>query len=138
MSVYQQHKEHRRELREAVDDYSDALRKKQVLFQRTQPSSVPFDRDGGKTTPGSGTDTIDAYLIECEESGVDARLSAAKELIDYLTEQLQYDELLLYHSNEVIDHVYYMAYIERATVPDIASRLHYSQSYVYRLIKEIG
>lgn len=137
MSVYQLHKQHKEELQAAMREYSDALERKRTLFYKTQPSSVPFDKDGGKSTPGSGTDTVDRYLIDLEQSGIDARLRASRELINQMNERIKDDELLLEMSIESKDQVYRMVYIEHRSVPDVASRLHFSQSYVYRILKEI-
>lgn len=137
MSAYQRHKQHRKELLNAIQEYSNDLERKKALFYRTQPSSVPLDKDGGKTSPGSGTDTVDRYLIELEQSGIDARLKASRELINQMNERIRDDELLLRMSIETVDQVYCMVYIEHRSVPDVASRLHFSQSYVYRMLKEI-
>ena len=136
--IYKQHKQHLRELSQAIAEYNDALDRKFVLFQATQPSSVPVDKEGGKKTPGSGTDIYDAYLIELERSGIDARLRASRDLINQMQDRLKDDEILLSMSQDLNDQVYYMNYIERRTVQDIATRLHYSQSYIYRALKEIG
>lgn len=137
MSVYQLHKQHRKELQNAINLWAENMEQKQALFYRTQPSSVPFDKDGGKTTPGSGTDTVDRYLIDLEQSGIDARLRACRDLIKQMSEMIKDDELLLEMSIESKDQVYRMVYIEHRSVPDVASRLHFSQSYVYRILKEI-
>lgn len=136
MSVYQSHKRHKRELNKAILDYSEVLEKKMELFAKTQPSSVPLGKEG-KSSPGSGTDTIDAYLIACEETGIDARLKASRELINHMKERLKDDEDLLRMSAEVVDRVYILYVMERRSVPDIASLLHYTQSNVYKYVREI-
>lgn len=136
--IYQKHKQHLRELSQAINEYNDALDRKVVLFQATQPSSVRVDKEGGKKTPGSGTDIYDEYLIELERSGIDARLKASRDLITQMQDRLKDDEILLGMSTDLNDQVYYMTFIERRTVPDIAARLHYSQSYIYRALKEIS
>lgn len=137
MSAYQRHKQHRKELLNAIQEFSNDLERKKALFYRTQPSSVHLDKDGGKTSSGSGTDTVDRYLIELEQSGIDARLKASRELINQMTERIKDDETLLRMSTEMIDQVYWLTYIEHRSVPDVASKLHYSQSYIYRTLKEI-
>lgn len=137
MSAYQRHKQHRKELLKVIQEYSNDLERKKALFYRTQPSSVPFDKDGGKTMPGSGSDTVDRYLIELEQSGIDARLRTSRELINQMNERIKDDELLLKMSIEMVDQVYWMVYIEHRSVSDVAAKLHFSQSYIYRMLKEI-
>lgn len=137
MAVYEIYKRHKEELVQACKDYSDTLDEQRELFQMTQPSSVQTDREAGGGKRGSGTDRVDRYLIEAEKRSLPERLKSSREIIAGMKERLADDEDLLRMSGELYDRVYYMRFLEHRSVPDIASRIHASQSYVFRIIKEI-
>lgn len=134
--IYKRHIEDKGELIAAMKLYSTILDEKKELFQRTQPSSVTMDHEG-RGTRLSGTDAVDSYLIQSERKNIDERLKEAREIVDGAKKRLEDDELLLKMSMETIDQVYYMRYVEKRGVPDIASRLSYSQSYVFKTLKQI-
>lgn len=133
--IYKQHIRHKRELRQAMTDYSDAIDEKMELFQRTQPSS-PGTREGSSSRV-SGTDKIDSYLIQMERKQIDERLKDAREIVEAMKERLKNDEALLEMSLDTRDRVYFRRFIQRRPVPDVASIEHYSQSYVFKIVKEI-
>ena len=133
--IYRQHIEDKTELIETMKLYSEILDEKRELFQRTQPSSVDMDHVG--KTQRSGTGAVDSYLIQSERRNIDERLKEAREIVEAAKKRLEDDELLLGMSMETIDQVYFMRYVERRGVSDIAARLHYSQSYVFKTLKQI-
>lgn len=135
MEFYPTHHRHKEEFKRAVREASEIVDEMVELFQRTQPSSMSMETVGG--TRREGTDKIDQYLIEKERKQIDARLKAAREICDELRRRLDDDERCLQLSQELTDRVYYCQRVQKMGVPEIASRLHYTQSYVYAVIREI-
>ena len=135
MEYYSMYIRHKRELFEALKEHSKIVDEKVELFQRTQPSSVDMGKVGRGTS--TGTDKVDSYLIKNEERQVDARLKASKEICEEMIRRLDYDEKMVRMSSEAADRVYALRFLDRLSIGDIASRLHYDQSYIYKIVKKI-
>lgn len=135
--IYKDYQRHKADLIQALKDYSNLLDEKAELFQRTQPSAVTLDRVGSGGTMVSGTDQVDAYLIQSERKQLDERLKDARDIVNGMKERLDNDELLLSLSPDRIDHVYLYRYVKGRSASDTASILHYSQSYVFKMCREI-
>lgn len=135
--IYRDYIRHKADLVQALKDYSDALDEKAELFQRTQPSSVSFDRIGTTGTRGSGTDQIDEYLIQTQRRQLDERLRDARDIVELMKERLANDETMLSMSEDAVDRVFLVRYVKNRSAADTASILHYSQSYVFKLCREI-
>lgn len=137
MAAYKEFIRHKKELIQAMQDYSATLDEKMEIFQRTQPGAVRFDKVGGGGTQTSGTEAVDLYLVEMERRQINERLQNSREIIQGMKERLLDDETVLRMSIETDDRIYLLRFIEKKSVPDIASVLHYSQSYIFRTIKRI-
>lgn len=135
--IYKDYIRHKADLVQALKDYSDALDEKAELFQRTQPSSMSFDRIGSAGTRGNGTDQIDEYLIQTQRRQLDERIRDARDIVELMMERLENDETMLKMSDDAADHVFLLRYVKNRSAADTASILHYSQSYVFKLCREI-
>lgn len=135
MEYYPTHARHKKELYEALKHHSELVDEMVELFQKTQPSSLDMEKEG--RTQGNPTDKMDSYIIKKENLQLDARVAASRDICNEMIQRLDNDERVLRMSMEQADRIYVLRYIDKISPADIASKLHYGQSYVYRMLREI-
>ena len=75
-------------------------------------------------------------MIRIEALNIEERLRVLREALAAKRERVDALQVLLKASILVEDRIYYLRYIDHRHASDIASILHYSQSYVYRVLKK--
>lgn len=120
---------------DAQEQYEEILNEKEVLFARTQPNGVRYDKE--KVSGGSHGDPFADYLTEKERRRIDERLAEAKTLVDERLEIMKRKEHELRLSDGLYDTVYRCRYIDRSHVKKIAKIIGYSRSQTYRVIERI-
>lgn len=121
------------ELDQAQKDLKEILDLQEEAFQMTQPKSVQTDRDGGSAVY---VDKTAEYLERVEKMALRERLQTAREALAAKRERVEAVTILLKASGLLDDRIYYLRYIEHRPAQDIASILHYTQSYVYKTLKK--
>ena len=121
------------ELDQAQKDLKEILDLQEEAFQMTQPKSVQTDRDGGSAMY---IDKTAEYLERVEKMALRERLQTAREALAAKRERVDAVTILLKASDLLDDRIFYLRYIEHTPPQDIASKMHYSQSYVYRMLKK--
>lgn len=121
------------ELDQAQKDLKEILDLQEEAFQMTQPKSVQTDRDGGSAVY---VDKTAEYLERVEKMALRERLQTAREALAAKRERVEAVTILLKASDLLDDRIFYLRYIEHTPPQDIASKMHYSQSYVYRMLKK--
>lgn len=121
------------DLDQAQKDLKEVLDLQEEAFQMTQPKSVQTDKDGGS---GVYMDKTAEYMERVEKMALRERLQTAREALAAKRERVEAVMILLKTSNLLEDRIYYLRYIDHRPAQDIASILHYSQSYVYKTLKK--
>lgn len=119
----------------AVEAVEQILEDKLALFQRTQPQSPITGSE--RVDGGSPKNKQEEYVIKLEEKQIRERLELAKELMTDRWMLLEQKELELRHSKNVKDIIYCLKFLDGLDAGDIATELNYSESHVYRIIKNI-
>lgn len=122
------------DLDQAQKDLKELLDLQEEAWQVTQPKSLPTDKDGGR---GGYSDKPGDYMVRIEALHLSERLAVAREALAAKKERVEAVLMLLKVSGLVEDRIFYLRYIDHRQPADIASMLHYSQSYVYKTLKKI-
>lgn len=115
--------------------YNNILTEKERLFTKTQAKAIRYDKE--KVQNSVGSNGFDEYLIAVEEKKIDKRLNVAREFLDGREKLLQMKEKELRQSQDRLDIVYCMKYVEGKKICTIAKALNYSNSQVYRILNKI-
>lgn len=133
--VYIEFEEFRMKYCESQRKYEQILTEKEVLFAKTQPKSIQFDKE--RVSGGSPDNAFDTYLIQKEQKKIDVRLAEAKSIMEERENLLRLKEEELRHSNEIIDKVYCCRVLDKMKMARITRILNYSESHIYRMLGEI-
>lgn len=116
--------------------YNAILTEKEDLFTRTQPNAIRYDKERVQSSGGIGNG-FDEYLIAKESKKIDERLEEVKSLLDDREKLLRLKEKELRLSNDKMDRIYLLRYVEGIKPHKIAKSLNYSVSQVYRVLNQI-
>lgn len=119
-------------LDQAQKDLKELVDLQEEIFSTTQPKSVTMDKEGR----GGYSDRSADYLVKMEAVHLRERLMVAREALAAQKERVEAVLVLLKASGLIEDRVFYLRYIEHRPANDIASILHYTQSYVYKTLKK--
>lgn len=136
MAVYLIYEQAKRKYQDALKSYEDILDEKEALFNRTQPRSMQYDAE--RVDGGTSVNSFDEYLIKKEERQIDERLSEAERLLHQRNQLLQIAKVRLYTSQSVEDKIYIQRIIEKKQIYKVSSKVGYSQSQVFRILKKIN
>ena len=115
--------------------YDEVLTEKEDLFDRTQPQGVSFDKErvGGTSDHNS----FDEYLVAVERKQIDERLAEIKNIMDKRYDLLMDKEDELRASQEIMDRLYVLRFLEHQKMQKIARQINYSESHIYRLMNQL-
>lgn len=105
------------------------------LFDRTQPKGVQFDKE--KVQVSHTGDQFAEYLIEKERKSLDHRLEMAQAIMAKRKRLLESREEQLRASKALYDRIYCMRFLDHMKVSEIAIKVSYSESQVYRIMERI-
>lgn len=120
---------------EAQRMYDQVLSDKEGLFSMTQPKGTAYD--GDVVIGGHPQNTFDMYLIKQEFEQIDIKIMEIKSLIDERKHLMDIQEERLRKSKALVDRIYLMKYLECRRVSEIAWKVSYSESQVYRILDRI-
>lgn len=114
----------------------DALMsEKEMLFSKTLPTAIQLDKE--RVSGGIQSNSFDDYLIKKEQLHLDEQLLEAESIIVSREKMLKMKESELRSSRNLHDRIYVMRYIDRSRVINIAKRIGYSESQIYRILETI-
>ena len=135
MMIYLEYEEYRMKFLSAQRTYDEVLTEKEDLFDRTQPQGVSFDKErvGGTSDHNS----FDEYLVAVERKQIDERLAEIKNIMDKRYDLLMDKEDELRASQEIMDRLYVLRFLEHQKMQKIARQINYSESHIYRLMNQL-
>lgn len=119
---------------ESLRRLKELLDRKEEAFTRTLPSAIRYDLQKVLHSITSHS-TLDDYVMDVEK--IDQQIRSAKIILMDRKEMLDLKEEELRKSKDVDDRVYYLKYIQRLTVEQIAIRMHYSEGNIYYHLAKI-
>ena len=119
---------------ESLRRLKELLDRKEEAFTRTLPSAIRYDLQKVLHSITSHS-TLDDYVMDVEK--IDQQIRSAKIILMDRKEMLDLKEEELKKSRDVDDRVYYLKYIQRLTVEQIAIRMHYSEGNIYYHLAKI-
>jgi len=132
---YIEYAESRERYEVAKGRLEDLLREKEELFDRTQPRSVPFDKE--RVDGGGTSHPFEEYLIALERTKLDERIAAAREILQDRSQLLKETEEDLRRSAETEDVIYCLRILDGRKVAEVAAATYYSEAQIYRVLREI-
>lgn len=132
--IWEEYEAQKARYSDAQKQYAELVEQKEVIFQKTQPSAVRYDKD--VVTGGGAENPLEAYAIQIER--LEMRLSLAHTIVEnnaYLLKRKRED---LMDSPDFRDKVYRMRYLQRMRVVKIAEIVHYSEPTVWRTLRQIA
>lgn len=133
--IYKDFHRHHRLYIEAQAQLAEIIGEKEVLFARTQPSAIRYDKV--RITGGEPTNAYDEYLAAKEKLRIDERIKEAR---DILAERSAIRQSLIEElkaSHDIKDRIYYLKYIEGRQTGEIAKKVGYSKAQICRIQKMI-
>ena len=133
MELFVEHYRLNEEYKEAKKEFDKALEKKSQLLYSIVPKSANFENELVK---GSSSNKFLNYTIKMEE--IDKEINVRRNLRDVLAYRLKLKEIELKKSDNILDKVYYLKFVERMKVKYISIKINYSKEQTYRFLKKIA
>lgn len=133
-SIYLEYESYKQKLYAAQKNFDKILKRKEELFDMTQPTSPGM---GEKVSGGEPRNKFDSYLITKDEENLDALLKEAREILDDRKILLESKREELKASKNLYDKIYYYRFIEYYHVNRIARTVGYSEAQTYRILDKI-
>lgn len=119
---------------ESLRRLKELLDKKEEAFTRTLPNAIRYDLQ--KVMHSVSTNSaLDDYIMDVEK--IDQQIRSAKIILMERKDMLDLKEEELKKSRDTDDRVYFLKYIQRLTVEQIAIRMHYSEGNIYYHLAKI-
>jgi hypothetical protein len=134
--IYVEHARIRAKCFKALQNYERILDERNRLFERTQPKGINAEKD--RVNGGESVNAFDSYLIAKEKARIDEREKEAQAASNSAFVLLRQIEKQLKESNDIYDQIYRLYRIEKLNPAQIAARVPYSKTSVWRKIKEIN
>lgn len=122
------------ELKIAIERIKTLREKKKMYFEQTQPKSSKM-KDVVVTNSFKG-DMFSTYMAKIE--AIDAEIAILEQEITLLKKNLRKMEKALRKMNDSLSRVFILRYIEGLSVREIALRINYSESHIYRILGKIN
>jgi DNA gyrase/topoisomerase IV subunit A len=130
--IYEQYHDLKTKYLDAQKQFDDVLSEKEQLFAQTQPKAIITDQE--KVSGHSISNPFDKYLIEKERKQIDQRIAEIQSILECREQLLRIKEQELRRSAQLYDKVYRMHFIERMNGYQIAKRLYYSKTQIYKIL----
>ena len=119
---------------ESLRRLKELLDKKEEAFTRTLPNAIRYDLQ--KVMHSVSTNSaLDDYIMDVEK--IDQQIRSAKIILMERKDMLDLKEEELKKSRDTDDRVYFLKYIQRLTVEQIAIRRPYSAGNIYYHLAKI-
>lgn len=131
--IFIEYEELKEKFNKAQKEYDKLLDQKEIIILSPQVKSTQIKVC--TSTSNKKTDKTLEYLISLEE--LMPKLNESRSLLGEREYLLKLKKLQLVESQELLDKVYVMRYIENMPVKHIARNLIYSKQRIYQLLEEI-
>lgn len=133
--VYLEYERYKKRFSDVQHIFECMLLEKEMIFTRTQPNAIRYDKDAVHSSINSNM--LEQYVIELEETKIDAKLEPIRQILIDRHRLLMLKEQELRKSGNKYDKIYVNYFIDDLSIKDIAKALNYSISQVYRIIEKI-
>lgn len=134
INVYLEYESYKQKLYAAQNKFDKLLKRKEELFDMTQPTSPGM---GEKVSGGSPRNRFDSYLIQKEEENLDDLIDEARDILEDRVILLESKLEELKASKNLYDKIYYYRYVENYKINRIAKMVGYSEPQTYRILDKI-
>lgn len=131
--LFLQHYETKQEYLKGKYKYDKLIEKKAMLVISTQPKATSYDKElvkGG--IPTNKFENVVEKLEQLDPEIIDTRNKRDKN--EYYLKKI---EIELKDSDYILDRIYYLKYIKRYRVRQIAININYSTRRTYQMLQEI-
>lgn len=132
--IYEEYESIWNTIRKKEKELFDLINKRDELFLYTQPKSSKFDKekvDGKKTA-----NMMEEYVIQKEY--LNERIMQLNITLDDIYQVLKRKRDELKQSKNIYDRIYYYYCIERLSIFKVSCLMNYSESQIYRKLKNMG
>ena len=133
--IFQEYEVCKAKYRELQRNFDSVLTEKERLFVITQPKAITYDKD--KVQSGHNSNTLEDYVISCEEKHLDDKLNELKRLLEDRGMLLKVKEEELRRSQDKKDKIYVLLYLDCMSIRKVAESLSYSKAQIQRINAEI-
>lgn len=133
--IYQEYEVCKAKYRELQKSFDSVLTEKERLFVITQPKAITYDKD--KVQSGHNSNTLESYVISCEEKHLDDKLNELKRLLEDRGMLLKVKEEELRRSQDKKDKIYVMLYLDCLSLRKVAETMSYSKTQIQRINAEL-
>lgn len=133
--IYQEYEVCKAKYRELQRNFDEVLTEKERLFVKTQPKAITYDKD--KVQSGHSGNTLEDYVVSCEEKHIDDKLNELKRLLEDRGMLLKVKEEELRRSQDKKDKIYTLLYLDCLSFRKVAEMLNYSKTKVQRINAEL-
>ena len=133
--IFLEYEDYRGKFLSAQKKYDEVLTQKEALFDRTQPNGVAFDKE--KVGGTAEYNSFDEYLIQMEKKRIDERLEEIKRIMDDRWNLLLDKEDELRSSQDIMDRLYVMRFLEHQKMQKIERQINYSRARIYQLMNSL-
>lgn len=121
-------------IRKKEKELFELINKRDELFLYTQPKSSKFDKE--KVDGKNPTNMMEQYVIQKEY--LNERIMQLNITLDDIYQVLKRKRDELRQSKNTYDRIYYYYCIERLSIFKVSCLMNYSESQIYRKLKNMG
>lgn len=132
--IYEEYESIWNTIRKKEKELFDLINKRDELFLKTQPKSSKFDKE--KVDSKNPTNMMEQYVIQKEY--LNERIMQLNITLDDIYQVLKRKRDELKQSKNTYDRIYYYYCIERLSIFKVSCLMNYSESQIYRKLKNMG
>ena len=132
--IYEEYESIWNTIRKKEEELFDLINKRDELFLKTQPKSSKFDKE--KVDSKTTRNMMEEYVIQKEY--LNERIMQLNITLDDIYQVLKRKRDELRQSKNTYDRIYYYYCIERLSIFKVSCLMNYSESQIYRKLKNMG
>ena len=133
--LYVEYDEIREKYAAAQRAYNDLIDEKAVLFQRTQPGAIEYDKE--HVSGGTVLNPFDEYVVIKDRLRLDERIAEMKSILEDRKTIKDMKESELRSSKDWHDRIYAYWYLDKMSLTKIERFVPYSRVQIWRILKII-
>ncbi len=133
--IYLEYEQYKARYRFLQERFEKVLLEKEILFTRTLPNAIRYDRDQVQTSIDGNV--LDDYVISLEEQKIDETLDHIRTSLKDWQILIDLKENELRKSKDKYDRVYLLRFIDGVGINRIAREMSYSRAQIYRILRQI-
>ena len=132
--IYEEYETIWSKIRKLEEELFKLINKRDELFDKTQPKSLKFNKE--KVDSKNTTNMMEQYVIQKEY--LNTRINQLNQTLDDMYQVLRRKREELRLSKNPYDRIYTYYSIERLSIYKISYLMNYSESQIYRKLKNMG